>query len=445
MPTAPEHGSTRTDFSTFCLSFPALRATVSTPGARPVEAPLELAPLVIGTGADADLVVADAKVSRRHCELSVCEQGVRVRDLDSKNGVFFGPVRIRDAILPLETKLTMGGSTLEVRAVGQPVVVPLSRTASFGEAIGGSVAMRILFAQLERVAPTSETVLLIGESGTGKEILARAIHDHSVRRDRPYVVFDCSAAAPTLVEDALFGHVRGAFTGAVDARAGVFEQAHGGTLFLDEIGELPLELQPKLLRALESRTVLRLGDAPSRRAAVDVRIVAATHRDLRALVSEGRFRQDLYYRLQVVELRVPPLRERAEDVPLLVERFLAAQTPARRLSDLPPNALAMLCSHTFPGNVRELRNTVARLVLLADLDPSVMAPRAGAEEGALGNLEYLALREARDIVIERFERSYLEAKLRRASGVVAQAAESMGVTRQMVYKMMDRYGIAREK
>ncbi|MFO0616183.1 MAG: sigma 54-interacting transcriptional regulator [Polyangiaceae bacterium] len=427
--------------TTFSVEVPSLRVSVATPGAAPLSAVLGVAPLVLGTSADADVVVADTKVSRRHCELRLTDQGVVLRDLQSKNGVFIGVVRVHEAILALDTPATIGSSTVTVRADGPAAKLPLSPAARFGEAVGGSIAMRLLFAQLDRVAQTHETVLLIGESGTGKEILARAIHDHSPRRAGAYVVFDCSAAAPNLIEDQLFGHVRGAFTGAEDTRPGVFEQAHGGTLFLDEIGELPLELQPKLLRALESRTIVKLGD--STRRAVDCRVIAATHRNLRALVQEGRFRQDLYYRLQVVERRVPPLRERREDIPILVERFLAAHTPPRSLADLPPNAVAMLESHAFPGNVRELRNTVARLVLFADLgDVTGDAADTFTDDG-LGRLADLPLKDARDVVVERFEKSFVEAKLKRAGGVVVEAAASMGVSRQMVYKLMDRYGIPR--
>jgi DNA-binding NtrC family response regulator len=445
MPGPPDLSATQTSFTSSTIQVPALRVSVVSPGAPAIDAPLGVAPLVIGTSPDADLVVSDAKVSRRHCEIRLGEQGVVLRDLGSKNGVFIGPTRVHEAILALDAAATIGSSTLSVRAVGPPATLPLSAAACFGDALGGSVVMRMLFAQLERAAATSETILLIGESGTGKEILARAVHDHSPRKGGPYVVFDCSAAAPSLVEDELFGHVKGAFTGAHDARAGVFEQAHKGTLFLDEIGELPLELQPKLLRALESRTVQRLGDSSGRRASVDCRIVAATHRNLRALVKEGRFRQDLYYRLQVVELRVPPLRERAEDIPLLVERFLSLHNPPRRLADLPANTLTMLGGHAFPGNVRELRNTVARLMLFADLDPALARPpEAAPADSPLGHLVQLPLREARDLVVERFERAYVEAKLHEAHGVVAQAAEAMGITRQAVYKMMDRYGIARD-
>ncbi len=235
--------------------------------------------------------------------------------------------------------------------------------------------MRALFARLERTAATQETILLLGESGTGKELLARGIHDQSSRKDGPFVVFDCSAVAPTLLEAELFGFVKGSFTGAHASRAGLLEQANGGTLFIDEIGELPLELQPKLLRALEARQTRRIGGAGH--VQFDARIVAATHRDLAAKIASREFREDLYYRLAVVEVLVPPLRERKVDIPLLVERFLAAHVPPHSLDDLPPNALSMLESHHWPGNVRELRNAAARLVLFPNNVEEAFS-RAGA-------------------------------------------------------------------
>jgi transcriptional regulator with PAS, ATPase and Fis domain len=334
--------------------------------------------------------------------------------------------------------------------------------------------MRALFARLERVAPAPETVLLLGESGTGKEVLARAIHAASPRKDGPFVVFDCSAVAPSLVEAELFGHVRGAFTGAVAGHAGLFEQADGGTIFIDEVGELPLDLQPKLLRALEARQVRRVGSSEWR--AVDVRVIAATHRNLRARVAEGQFRQDLHYRLAVVEVHVPALRERKEDIPALVERFLATHSPPRALADLPPHALDLLMAHDWPGNVRELRNVVARLVLFPDfalealgagLAPAAASPAPAAGERArasappsaparvgpepesahrapaddLGPLINLPLREAKEMLLEQFERRYLAVKLREHGGNISRTADAIGISRQSVHRLIDRYGL----
>jgi transcriptional regulator with PAS, ATPase and Fis domain len=397
-------------------------------------------PLVLGTSPDSDVVVLDPRVSRRHCQLSLDHRGIVLSDLGSKNGTFIGNIQISEAILPLGVTATIGGTTFLVRARGAPTVVALSSSARFGEALGATLPMRALFARLERAAVTSETILLLGESGTGKELLARGIHDANPHRKGPFVVFDCSAVAPNLLEAELFGHVKGAFTGANTARAGLLEQVNGGTLFIDEIGELPLDLQPKLLRVLESRQFRRVG--ATQYTAFDARVVAATHRDLQSRIAASVFREDLYYRLAVVEVIVPPLRERKEDIPLLVERFLAAQAPPRTLADLPPNAMELLKSHHWPGNVRELRNTVVRLVLFPQLPEQAIgrsAPR-GSDPG-FGPVAGLPLREARDMVIEQFERSYLLARLREHGGNVSRAAVSMGVSRQLVHRLMERYGV----
>jgi len=424
------------------VQLPSVRVTAVQPGGAEIEATLGVGPLVVGTSSDCDIGLEDARVSRRHCELTLTDSGILLRDLGSKNGTFIAGVQILEAMLPPQVKATVGNSTLSVRVVGAPSILQLSPSARFGEAIGGSLVMRALFAKLERAARAPETVLLLGESGTGKELLAKGIHEASPRRGGPFVVLDCSSVAPNLIEAELFGYVRGAFTGAVGNHMGLLEEANGGTIFLDELGELPLELQPKLLRALEARQVRRVGANDYK--GFDARVIAATHRDLRGRVASGAFREDLYYRLAVVEAVVPPLRERKDDIPLLVERFLAAQVPPRTVADLPPNAIDMLRSHSWPGNVRELRNTVARLVLFPHLGEEAIdrlaASRTGGADGVGGFLK-LPLREARDAVVEQFERSYLSAKLREYAGNVSRAAESMQVSRQFLHRLMDRYGI----
>ena len=434
-----DHRCTLTDFRSGSVKVPRLRVVVTRRCGPPLEAPLGISALTVGSGPECDLVVEDERVSRAHCRLILEERGVRIEDLGSKNGTLIGGAALLVAIVPPDVTVTLGSASLVVRVAGEPEVVELFGAARFGGALGGSLVMRALFARLQRAAASDETVLLLGESGTGKEVLARSLHDASPRKNEPFVVFDCSSAPPSLVEDELFGHTKGAFTGAQGARAGVFEQAEGGTLFIDEIGELPLELQPKLLRALESREVRRIGADAQRVTKVRCRVVAATHRDLRARVDEGLFRQDLFYRLQVLEVSIPPLRDRKEDIPLLVDRFLAAHVPPRRVADLPPNAMEMLTAHAWPGNVRELRNAVARLVIFADLD--TLARAEVPADPKLGALLAMPLRDARSAVVERFEREYVAGKLRQAKGSVIRAAEAMDVTRQMVYKLMARYGI----
>lgn len=422
-----------------------------------MEAPLDIHPVIVGTGPDCTIVVPDSRVSRRHCELRLSAEGILLRDLGSKNGTMLGQAAILEARIPPRVSVMIGDSELVVQPAGAPRVVPMSPTGVFGGAIGRSFAMRALFAKLERAAATDQTILLLGESGTGKEVLARSIHDHSPRKKGPFVVFDCGATSANLVESELFGHTRGAFTGAQTAQTGLLEEASGGTLFIDEIGELPLDLQPKLLRALEARQIRRLGATEFR--PFDARIVAATHKNLRARAAEGQFREDLYYRLAVVEVLVPALRERKEDIPALVDRFLAAHDPPRSPADLPANALALLAGHDWPGNVRELRNVVARLLLFpetveemlrplkkeapATLPPAAEAPvpRAAAGADRLDPLLEMPLLDAREMVMEQFERSYLTTWLNRHKGNISRAAEAMGVSRQLVHKLLDKHGI----
>jgi DNA-binding NtrC family response regulator len=440
------------------LRLPSIQVLVTLPDRSVLVAALELRPLVVGTSGDCDLTVADPRISRRHCELRITERGVVLRDLGSKNGTLVRGVSIVEVLLPPSVPVSLGGSELVLLPPGAPTVLPLSQSTRFGEAIGHSLAMRALFAKLERAAPTDETILLLGASGTGKEVLARAIHASSLRHQGPFVVVDCGAIAPNLVEAELFGHARGAFTGAVAPAPGLLELANGGTLFIDEVGELPLDLQPKLLRALESRQIRRVGASDFKD--FNARIIAATHRNVRAEIAGGAFREDLYYRLAVVELHVPALRERKDDIPPLVEGFLAARDPPRTLADMPPSMLALLQAHDWPGNVRELRNTVARMVLFPELvgelidsrAPSpggVAAGTAGAaprsaeelEEARLGRLLEMKLPAAREAVLEQLDRSYVAIKLRRFGGNVSRAAEAMGISRQLVHRLIDRHGL----
>jgi len=311
------------------------------------------------------------------------------------------------------------------------------------ELLGRAPAMRRLFDQVERLAPTAATILLSGESGTGKELAARALHQLSPRRSRPFVAVNCAAIPEGLVESEFFGVERGAFTGAERTRPGKFEAANGGTLFLDEIGELPLPLQPKLLRALQEGRVTRVGS--NRETAVDVRVVAASNRDLAAEVAAGRFRQDLFYRLAVVPLELPPLRERREDIPLLVEHFAAraARRHGLRPARLPAEVLRQLIEYAWPGNVRELANVVERLVLLAadgvasagDL-PAEVSGR-GAARGADGGLRL----PAAGLVWEEHERSLLEQALELAHGNRARAARLVGLPYKAFLYRLQKHGL----
>jgi two-component system, NtrC family, response regulator GlrR len=333
---------------------PNVEVSVSPPDGRVVTFKLGIRPLLFGTGQECDGVLADPRVSSRHCTLTLTERGVMMRDLGSKNGSFVEGVRIIESWLHPGKKAIVGDSLLTLRVAGEPARVPISRNTRFGEVVGATLPMRVLFAQLERAAATPEPVLLLGEPGTDRRLLARGIHDASPWNGGPFVALDCGAVAQSLLEAELFGSAKG-------ARAGLFEQANGGTLFIDAIGELPLELQPRVLRVIETRQSRRLGSNKDTRA--EARVVAAAHRDLLARVAAGAFRADLYQRLAGFEAVVPPLRERAEDIPLLVERFLAFQIPPRTLDDLPENAIELLQGYRWPGNVVELRAVLARLLL----------------------------------------------------------------------------------
>ncbi|HYV47231.1 MAG TPA: sigma 54-interacting transcriptional regulator [Myxococcaceae bacterium] len=388
-------------------------------------------PLFVGTHADAGLRLTDPTVSRYHVELRPHPDGVLVRDLGSTNGTFLHGTRVTEVVVQNAGRFLVGHTELSISQDEEDLGRPISTRDAFGRALGRSRAMRELFGVLEAVAPTDSTVVLLGESGTGKELLAEALHLASPRRDKPLVVFDCGAVAPTLVESELFGHVKGSYTGATQDRLGAFLSANGGTLFLDEIGELPPDLQPKLLRALERGTVKRLGEDLQREA--DVRIVAATHRDLEAETRAGRFRADLYYRLAVVVARVPPLRERPDDLPLLVDRLL--QESGRTDFQVSPALMEKLAAHSWPGNVRELRNLVQRALAGGGVD---LQPRAS---GMAGNLNELPFKEAKEKLLEAFTKEYLQALLARCEGNMSEAARSAGLTRSHLYELVERHGL----
>jgi len=314
--------------------------------------------MVVGASSSADLVIDDMTVSRIHAELEPRDEGLWVRDLASRNGTFVNDNQTRESILRGNGEIRLGTTSIRVEyssAVSAPV--ELWNSSMFHGMVGRSKAMRELFALIARIAPTDASILITGETGTGKEVVARSIHDASFRDKGPFVVVDCAALPENLLDAELFGHTKGAFTGAAQARAGAIESADGGTVFLDEIGELPISMQPKLLRVLEQRTVRRIGESIHR--PVNVRFVSATHRDLLSMVSRGEFREDLYFRLCVLPVRVPPLRDRKEDIEFLVEHFLKGEK-------LSPELMASLATHPWRGNVRELRNYVERARALGE-------------------------------------------------------------------------------
>ncbi|BDG03202.1 sigma-54-dependent transcriptional regulator [Anaeromyxobacter oryzae] len=319
--------------------------------------------------------------------------------------------------------------------------------ASFHNLVGRSPRMHEVYALLDKAAGLDITVLLLGETGTGKELAARAIHYHSARRERRFVAVNCGALPGELVESELFGHARGAFTGAAGAKPGLFEEAAGGTIFLDEVGELPLAAQVKLNRALQEREIRRVGDTQPVK--IDVRVIAATHRDLREEVRAGRFREDLFYRLHVFPVTLPPLRERAEDVPLLAAHFVEKHARAirRDVTGFEPEALRRLAGYAWPGNVRELENAVERavavapgpLVRVADLPPEVAAAVPGAPDPA--TLAKLPYREAVEQARDRISREYLVALLAEFGGNVTRAAERAGMERESLHRLLRKYGL----
>jgi len=315
----------------------------------------------------------------------------------------------------------------------------LKEKYSFEHIVGSSSQMLEVYKAVARVAPSRSTVLIRGESGTGKELIAKAIHYNSPRSERPFVAIDCGALAETLLESELFGHVKGAFTGAISAKDGLFEQAHGGTCFLDEIGDVSLNTQGKLLRVLEEHEIRPVGGTESRK--VDVRVIAATNKDLEAFVRAGKFREDLYYRLNVVSLVLPPLRERQEDIPLLATYFLRryAEENNKKISHISQEAMVFLEAYDWPGNVRELENVIERAMALTpnpvllpeDLPPKLQERFEGVEGELAGNL--LSLRE--------FERRHIQRVLRETKGNKKLAAELLGINRRTLYRMAKRYGI----
>jgi len=394
---------------------------------------------VIGSHDACELRLTDPTVSRLHCEIVVQAGGAVIKDLGSRNGTVVNDVSVGLAHLVPGMMITLGRTKVHFEAGDSVVHVALSSRERFGLLVGKSRAMAALFATLERAAASHATVLLQGETGTGKDAAAVSIHEESARRDGPFVVVDCGAIPPNLIESELFGHLRGAFTGAVADRAGALEAARGGTLFIDEIGELPLELQPKLLRALDRREVKRLG-APDK-TPIDVRIIAATNRNLCVEVNAGRFRADLFYRLAVLDIVMPPLRERAEDIPMIIEHLLDVLGVASDPRAAPlraPELAATLASHPWAGNVRELRNYIERCVALETQLP--LGPAQPDDALALADPRQ-PLRVVRDRWGRLMERTYLARLLELHHDNVAAAARAAGVDRVHLHRLLSRCGL----
>jgi transcriptional regulator with GAF, ATPase, and Fis domain len=437
---------------------------------------------------DCQIVLTDETVSRRHCQVLRDGDHYVLQDLQSTNGTFLGGVRIKEIYLEPGVEFMIG----QVRAIFNRVKEEVSITPSLknrlGRIVGGDIKMREIFTVIDKISHTDTTVIIEGETGTGKDVVARTIHETSRRSTQPFVVFDCSAVPEHLIESELFGHEKGSFTGAIMARQGLFELANGGTIFLDELGELSLELQPKLLRVLENRQIRRVGS--SRSTTVDVRVIAATNRHLEEEVKNGRFREDLFYRLSVVRLFLPPLRDRISDLPLLIEHFLSSSTfnvdhqGQPKLTGVDAQSMEVLFKHKWPGNVRELINVLERAcsfaedhtIHLSDLPPMLL--QSSSEQGtsvqnALNTSQMIAqkdvsdsslspeeigrvhapqdvigasqdfenFKDAKDKWISLFERDYILTALNRTRYNISHAAREADIDRKYFRKLMHKYEI----
>jgi DNA-binding NtrC family response regulator len=456
------------------------RCTLSRPDTNQ-EWSFEREEVSIGAMDDNDIVLPEDAVSRYHCKIIQDDTGYVLVDLESTNGTFINGVRIREGYLRPGCTVEVGQRKLMFNASEERVEIEPSADTQCGDLIGQNAQMREIYAIIEKIAPTATTVVIEGETGTGKEVVAQSIHKLSRRADGPLIIFDCGAVPPNLIESELFGHEKGSFTGAVMTRQGLFEMADGGTLFLDEMGELPLDLQPKLLRCLEQREVRRVGGAKASK--VDVRIIAATNRNLEEEVRAGRFRQDLFYRLSVVRLQLPSLRERPDDIPLLITHFLQNQKYNRkpdgnvRVTGIAPEAMRALQSYQWPGNVRELVNVVERavsfsessMISIPDLPehvrdariaappPEVAARRpqvapAQPDQGAYGP-SYdarpphelvsgeVTFKDAKERWVAAFERDYIVNLLKNHDGNISHAAREADIDRKYFRKLMRKYDI----
>lgn len=407
-----------------------LTLTVASPNSKRKDVRFSQQEIAFGTHPQSDVVIDDDYVSRQHCKLVLKDDATVLVDLGSTNGTFVDGVRIDKISLNGNGAFKIGKTTVEFgRAALQEHITPSSETR-MGEMLGTSRSMREVFSLIERAAPADVTVCIVGESGTGKDLAAKELHQQSVRRDKPFIVLNCGALPPTMIESMLFGHERGAFTGAVEQHPGVFEQADGGTLFLDEIGEMDIGLQTRLLRVLEDKTVRRLGGKEE--ISVDVRLIVATHRDLKQLIDEELFREDLFYRLYVVPLHLPPLRDRRNDIPQLAEHFVKTHAPKGRNIHLTESAMEKLVAHDWRGNVRELKNTLARTIIMAPGDV------IKADDVMFISTPYSTPRKES---LSGQERDAIVTALKKARGNKTKAAQHLKIARSTISYKIGRYGI----
>ena len=412
----------------------------------------------IGAHPKCDLMIDDDTVSRFHCEIRKESGHYILSDQESTNGTYVGNLRIREVYLHAGCEFKIGNTILNFSPQIEDIKVESSQRSIYGSLIGASEQMRSLYGMLDKIAPSDLSVVIQGETGTGKELVAQALHEQSRRNQKPLVVFDCSAVPEHLIESELFGHEKGSFSGAIRTHQGVFEQAEGGTLFLDELGELSIHLQPKLLRALESGVIRRVGGERSVR--VDVRVVSATNRNLQDMVEEGTFRQDLYYRLAKVHIQLSPLRDRGEDVVLIAQHFIQRLNEKnkgfRHIQGLHQSAQSALKSWRWPGNVRELRNVIERAYTFAD-HPHIYAEdlshhiqqvqsKQTSEIIGFSTIDFdvpesFSLKEAKERIIASFEKEYLLQLLDKHRYNISAVSREAGIDRRHVYRLLKKYDL----
>jgi len=390
----------------------------------------------VGASPDNQLVIDDKTVSRYHLELRMTSEGLSVEDLGSRNGTYVGQLRVRQAVIPPGTRLRLGTTTIAVEDADAVAAPPDAAPPNIPGLVVGSEAMADVARLVDRLSQVTSSVLIQGETGVGKEVVARAIHDRGARGAEPFVVLDCGSMPATLIASHLFGHERGAFTGADQRRIGAFERANGGTVLLDEIGELPLEVQPALLGVLERRRFTRVGGAGE--ITVDVRVLAATNRDLRAEVNKGRFRADLYYRLAVARVLIPPLRDRPEDIAPLVAHFAEQITGLPDENPFDAQTMEALRQHRWSGNVRELRNVVEGALVMGRVSLEGMRGDAGPEQTDDPVAPY---GEARAAAIAHFERTYLKRLIDLTEGNASEAARRAKMDRPYLLTLLRRHGL----
>jgi DNA-binding NtrC family response regulator len=401
--------------------------------------------LRVGSHPQNELVlVEDRTASRHHFEIQYTERGHLLVDLNSTNGTFLDGRRIERAYLSSGSQIRAGSSVITFAPIDEEVTIEPDREGELCGMVGGSVKMRQIFGLIKKIAPMDVSVIVQGETGTGKELVARAIHELSMRSRGPLVVLDCGAIPPNLIESELFGHEKGAFTGAVSSRPGAFERANGGTIFLDELGELRLDLQPKLLRVLENREVRRVGGNDV--IEVDCRVIAATNRDLVKEIAAGNFREDLYFRLSVIQIQLPALRQRRDDIPNILKRALAEPSIVERhgRKRFSPEALGLLMAYPWPGNVRELMNVLSHVLTFSEGEeilPAHLPPRVRGQDrqGPLPFNEHLSFKDAKEQLLENFEREYVTSVLARCEGNLSRAARESGLHRKSIERLVKKY------